>query len=292
MARRAGAGFKTPPACVIPFGVLEEGLRAAPALEAEYLQLREGLDRMAPEKFAAATKRLRDLIGQVGVPAEIAAAVGHHFEERDRLMVRSSANCEDLAELAAAGLYESVANVAPADVGLAVRAVWSSLWTGRAALSRKQAGIPHDQAHMAVLIQLMLTPDLSFVLHTVNPLDGNPRELYAEVAVGLGETLASGAMPGNPYRFVCDKESGTVRTLAFANFSQALRPAAAGGTSRQTVDYSRIRLSCEAEARKELGGRLARIGGQVEGPSRVRKILKAPSWAMKSTWCRPARSRA
>jgi len=264
LACRAGAGFRTPPAWVIPFGVLEEGLRAAPELEAEYRRLREEINRMAPEKFATATQRLRDLIGQVGVPAEIAAAVGRHFEGGDRLMVRSSANCEDLAELAGAGLYESAANVAPAEVASAVRAVWSSLWTGRAALSRKQAGIPHDQALMAVLIQRMLTPDLSFVLHTINPLDGNPRELYAEVAVGLGETLASGAMRGNPYRFVCDKESGALRTLALANFSQALRPAAAGGMLRETVDYSRIPLSCDAEARKELGGRLARIGRQVE----------------------------
>jgi phosphoglucan,water dikinase len=264
LALRADARFKTPPACVIPFGVLEEGLRAAPELEAEYRRLQEEINPMAPEKFSAAAKRLRELIGQVGVPAEIAAALGEHFAHGDRLMVRSSANCEDLAELAGAGLYESAANVAQADAASAVRAVWSSLWTRRAALSRRQAGIPHSQAHIAVLIQRMLTPDLSFVLHTVNPLDGNPRELYAEVAAGLGETLASGAMPGTPYRFLCDKESGTLRTLAFANFSQALRPAAAGGILRCTLDYSLIPLSCDAEARKELGARLARIGRQVE----------------------------
>jgi phosphoglucan,water dikinase len=263
LARRAGAGFRTPPAWVVPFGVLEEGLRAAPELEAEYRRLRGQINRMAPKEFAAAAKRLRELIGRVAVPSEIAATVGRRFD-RDRLMVRSSASCEDLAELAGAGLYDSIANVAPADVACAVRAVWSSLWTGRAALSRKAAGIPHDQVHIAVLIQQMLTPDLSFVLHTVNPLDGNPRELYAEVAAGLGETLASGATPGNPYRFVCDKESGTVRMLAFANFSQALRPAPAGGISRQTLDYSRIPLSCDPEARKDLAGRLARIGRRVE----------------------------
>ena len=264
LAVRAGAGFKTPPAYVVPFGVLEAGLRAAPEMEAKHRRLREEINRMAPEKFAAATQELRELIGQVAVPAEVAAVVGRHFKGRDRLMVRSSANGEDLAELAGAGLYDSIANVAPPDVASAVRAVWASLWTRRAALSRKQAGIPHDQAHIAVLIQLMLSPDLSFVLHTVNPLDGNARELYAEVAVGLGETLASGATRGNPYRFVCDKQSGTLRTLAFANFSQALRPAATGGISRETVDYSRIPLSCDAEARTELGGRLVRIGRQVE----------------------------
>src|SRR5206468_12408851 len=123
-------------------------------------------------------------------------------------IARSSANCEDLEELAGAGLYESVVNLAPSDVASAIRAVWSSLWTRRAALSRQQANIPHDQAHMAVLIQEMLTPDYSFILHTVNPINYNPGEMYAEIAVGLGETLASGATRGNPYRMLCDRHSG------------------------------------------------------------------------------------
>jgi phosphoglucan,water dikinase len=263
LARRAGAGFNTPRSWVVPFGVMDEGLRAAPHLEAEYRRLRGEINRMPAGEFATATQRLRELIRRVPVPAEIAATVRRHFD-RDRLMVRSSANCEDLAELAGAGLYDSIAGVAPEDIAAAVRAVWSSLWTTRAALSRKQARIPHDQALMAVLIQQMLAPDVSFVLHTVNPLDGNRREVYAEAAAGLGETLASGAVRGSPYRFVCDKESGTLRMLSFANFSQALRPGADGGVSRQTVDYSRIPLSRDPEARKELGGRLARIGRQVE----------------------------
>ena len=49
---------------------------------------------------------------------------------------------------------------------------------------------------MAVLIQQMLTPDFSFVLHTVNPLNRNVGEVYAEIAVGLGETLASAGERG------------------------------------------------------------------------------------------------
>src|SRR5437870_3989560 len=176
-----------------------------------------------------------------------------------RLIVRSSANCEDLEELAGAGLYESVANVAPSEVAGAVREVWSSLWTRRAALSRKQSGIPHEQAHIAVLIQEMLTPNFSFVLHTVNPINHNPREVYAEIAVGLGETLASAGTRGNPYRMVCDRHSGTATTLAFANFSQALWPDPAGGVAPRIVDYSRITMSCEADARKRLGNRLSSI---------------------------------
>lgn len=60
---------------------------------------------------------------------------------------------------------------------------------------------------MAVLIQEQLQPDYSFVLHTSNPLDKDENVLYAEIAVGLGETLASGTR-GSPWRLSVNKSSG------------------------------------------------------------------------------------
>ena len=264
LARSDQAGFKTPPGLVLPFGVMEAALRDAPALEAEYREILARIDRLAPLEFAAAIERLRSLIEQLRVPDEIVAEVTRRFPRQELLIVRSSANCEDLEELAGAGLYESVPGVAPPDVAAAVRMVWASLWTRRAALSRKQAGIPHERAHMAVLIQQMVTPDVSFVLHTVNPINQNPREVYAEIAVGLGETLASAATRGNPWRLVCDKDTGAVKTLAFASFSQAIQPAPGGGLTRKTVDYSLDELSRAGEGRTQLGQRLAAIGRGVE----------------------------
>lgn len=46
---------------------------------------------------------------------------------------------------------------------------------------------------MAVVVQSQLAPDLSFVLHTAHPLSRDPATLAAELAPGLGETLAAGA---------------------------------------------------------------------------------------------------
>ena len=60
---------------------------------------------------------------------------------------------------------------------------------------------------MAVLVQQQLSPETSFVLHTASPLDEGSGALYAELAVGLGETLASGTR-GSPWRFSVDKASG------------------------------------------------------------------------------------
>ena len=60
---------------------------------------------------------------------------------------------------------------------------------------------------MAVLVQQQVSPDLSFVLHTVSPLDADKNVMYAELAVGLGETLASGTR-GSPWRLAVNKSTG------------------------------------------------------------------------------------
>ena len=60
---------------------------------------------------------------------------------------------------------------------------------------------------MAILIQQQLQPDFSFVLHTSSPLDKDDSLVYAELAVGLGETLASGTR-GSPWRLSVNKATG------------------------------------------------------------------------------------
>lgn len=260
LAQRSNAGFKTPPGLIIPFGVVEAALQAG----AQYRQSLDQIAKTSPSQLDLAVSRIRECIQRVAVSKEILSAIQQTFSASARLMVRSSANCEDIEQLAGAGLYESVANVKPDDAASAIRQVWASLWTRRAILSRSQAGIPHASAHMGILIQQMVIPEFSFILHTRNPINQSPNEVYAEIAPGLGETLASGSVPGTPYRLVCNSQSGAVTTLAFANFSHALRPAPNGGLAGEVVDYSQIELSRTPDARQALGRRLAKIARLVE----------------------------
>jgi phosphoglucan,water dikinase len=257
-------GFVVPAALVVPFGVMEKVLSSNRDLYARYRKSANELKAGSTQKIEATIDDLRNLIEQLKLPDEISSAVTRTFKANERLMVRSSANCEDLEDFAGAGLYESIPNVPPGEVGSAIKQVWSSLWTRRAVLSRNQAGIAHEQAQMAVIVQQMSAPDYAFVLHTVNPLSHNTDEVYAEIAVGLGETLASAASRGTPYRLVCNKKSGDVQTLAFANFSYALRGSSKDGVTRELLDYSRIPLSRESELRKDVGRQLAKIGSTVE----------------------------
>jgi phosphoglucan,water dikinase len=263
--------FRAPRGLAIPFGVMERVLAMAPERSQEYHRLRESLHDQPAERDAI-LDRLRDLVGKLPVPDEVAAALVNTFGADTRLAVRSSANGEDLENLAGAGLYDSVIGVTAKTVAAAVAQVWASLWTRRATVSREQAGIAHDRIYMAVLVQELVDPYVSFIMHTVNPVTGDRAEAVVELAVGLGETLASAAQPGTPYRLICPRTGGNARLASCATFSLALRP----GRSER-LDYSHVRLSTDVDHGRQLGHRLADVASRIEeafgGPQDVEGVL-------------------
>lgn len=259
---RDGSGFETPVAFVIPFGVMEKAIDALPEFNLLYRELLKRADNQI--ELDSVSMKLQEIVGQLAVPHNITEEITQRFAKRDRLIVRSSSNSEDLKELTGAGIYESVCNVQSIEVASAIRKVWSSLWSKRALMSRRQSGIPHDKVFMAVLVQKMFTPELSFVMHTVNPLNNNHEEAYVEMAVGMGEILTSGTAPGIPYRMICNKNTQKIKILNFASFSHSLYPDKAGGLVKRTVDYSMIEFSNNTEVIKNLGIRLSVIARFVE----------------------------
>ncbi|KAG2449840.1 hypothetical protein HYH02_005363 [Chlamydomonas schloesseri] len=315
LAAASGGLFAAPRGAVLPFGCLEAAVAAAGRdTEARFKellgQLEDGGKTSDGAALDAACAQLQALVAGLAVPPALVQQVVKSLtggkaaaEQQLLLAVRSSANVEDLAGMSAAGLYDSVVGVAAADdgaVGAAVAAVWASLYTRRAVLSRRSAGVPQSSARMAVLVMEMVAPDLSFVLHTARPRDGNDKVLLAEVAPGQGETLASGVR-GTPWRFEVEKASGKVDTLAYANFSTALMlpvqgtaaavPAfAAYGSGAATsliegsssgghaaprphvptalvdreVDYSTQRMSADKDWRVATVQKLAAVGGSIE----------------------------
>lgn len=103
----------------------------------------------------------------------------------------------------------------------AITGVWASKWNERAYLSRKTWGIPHEDLFMAVLIQEVVDAEYAFVIHTVNPFTGDEGELYAEVVLGLGETLV-GNHPGRALSFTARKEAPEPRLLSYPGKSIGL----------------------------------------------------------------------
>ncbi|CAL9135216.1 unnamed protein product [Musa textilis] len=261
------ASFRVPSGAVIPFGSLELAVERSGSTKS-FLSLVERLETAKLEngELDRLCSELQMLVSAQRPSKETMEAIGKILPINTRLIVRSSANVEDLAGMSAAGLYESVPNVSlsnPGAFGAAVGRVWASLYTRRAILSRRTAGIPQKDAMMAVLVQEMLFPDLSFVLHTVSPTDRDAKLVEAEIAPGLGETLASGTR-GTPWRLSSGKFDGKVTTLAFANFSEELLVLNSGPANgefiRLTVDYSKKPLTTDPIYRRQIGQRLCTIG--------------------------------
>jgi len=102
-----------------------------------------------------------------------------------------------------------------------IKQVWASKWNDRAYFSRQARGFPHESIFMAVLIQEVVEAEYAFVIHTVNPLNGNRDELYAEVVLGLGETLV-GNYPGRAMSFASPKVVPNPAVLAYPSKSVGL----------------------------------------------------------------------
>lgn len=261
------ASFLVPAGVVIPFGSMQLALEQSKCMDT-FVSFLEQIETAGPEggELDNLCCQLQELISALQPSEDIIESIERIFPANAHLIVRSSANVEDLAGMSAAGLYESIPNVNPSNLRVfqnAVARVWASLYTRRAVLSRRAAGVSQKDATMAVLVQEMLSPDLSFVLHTLSPTDRDHNSVEAEIAPGLGETLASGTR-GTPWRLSSGKFDGLVRTQAFANFSEEMLVSGAGPADgvviRLTVDYSKKPLTVDPIFRRQLGQRLCSVG--------------------------------
>jgi pyruvate,water dikinase len=162
--------------------------------------------------------------------------------------VRSSATTEDLPELSFAGQQDTFLNVVgEAQLLKALSDCWSSLWTARAIGYRAQNAIPHEDAALAVIVQAMVSSEISGVLFTANPLTGLLTESVIDATFGLGEALVSGQV--EPDHFVADSFSGAINTFTLGAKAISTRGKGGGGvenlleeaSGRQTLSEDQVR---------------------------------------------------
>lgn len=272
MASDPRCGFAAPAGAVLPFGSMEAAARAVGA-DGRLSSLVDALELCAgdPGRAARLCDELQELARSLRPSGEILSQLGNLFDnDRGVVMVRSTGNAEDLAGLSAAGLYDSVSNVNPHDpnvLGAAVAEVWASLFTTRAVGSRAAAGVGQKDAAMAVLVQQMLVPEVSFILMTKHPMSNDSTVAYAELALGHGETLASGAVRGTPWRMSMNRAvPGEHRLDAVASFSSALVPSATGNGElvSRPVNSGSHWMTTDEPRRASLARELVNAGDLIE----------------------------
>ena len=194
--------------------------------------------------------------------------ISSHFSSLSKnnnlLAIRSSSNLEDNSGQAGAGLFDWYLNIDlnnKNDVIKHIAKVWASIFNSRAIINRRNLNIETKLAKMSVIIMQMTEPDFCYVIHTINPISGNKNEVYIELAIGLGETLAQSNQKGAPYRLIYNRKEGTLNILNLSSYCYEMERK----TSKiKMIEYRNEDLTKSEDFINEVGKRLGKIGIMIE----------------------------
>ncbi len=226
------AGFPVPNGFVITAQSYWKFLEDEGIIE-EMDKILENLNPENNEQLQSVTKKIRELILSKNIPSDISEEILHNYnlmkkdskiniinssseiiksDLNDTLVaVRSSATAEDLPDASFAGQQETFLNVLGEDEVLkSVKKCWASLFTARATYYRVKNNYPHMKVKIAVIVQKMISSDVSGVAFTANPSTGNKNEMIIEAGYGLGEAIVLGEI--NPNLYIIDKEELIIKS--------------------------------------------------------------------------------
>jgi pyruvate, water dikinase len=176
--------------------------------------------------------------------------------------VRSSAIGEDSAETTFAGLQDTYLWVRGAErLCAAVRDCWASLDNPEAVSYRERMGVEGKPA-MGVTVQAMVDAEVSGVMFTCNPVNGDPSTVAVNASWGLGLAVVGGEVTPDEYRL--SKVTGEVlhRTLGPKQVEYRAGP---DGPKQVEVPEERQAAACLDDERLaellELGRRVERHFG-------------------------------
>ncbi|CAF4468807.1 unnamed protein product [Rotaria sp. Silwood2] len=118
--------------------------------------------------------------------------------------VRSSATAEDLPDNSFAGQQDTYLHVGRENLIDKIKECWASLFTARAISYRKKSNIDHKIVKLAVVVQAMISSEVSGVAFTANPITGLRNEVVIDSTYGLGEALVSGLVTPDHYEILFD----------------------------------------------------------------------------------------
>ncbi len=264
LSRLFQAGFPVPPG----FCVTADAYRcfmAADGLTERIVELVAELCYDDPDALDRQTAAIRQFIVAAPMPAEISTQIATAYAglgDGAFVAVRSSGTAEDLADASFAGQHDTYLDVVGAEEVIdAVRRCWASLWTTRATGYRKHHDFDHAAVAIAVVVQKMVTSEVSGVMFTGNPLTTATDETVINATWGLGEALVQGII--TPDQFVVQVPQYTVvEELLGAKESRIVRDRSQGrGVIEQDVP-------AQERARASLNSRqivdLARLGQTVQ----------------------------
>jgi phosphohistidine swiveling domain-containing protein len=256
LGRLVEARFPVPPGFTVSVGAYREFMEAA-GLKSKVLELIGSLDFERAGDVETAMADFRRELVEAPVPAsleeEISAAHAEYIEDGARVAVRSSGTAEDLADASFAGMHDTYLDILGAEAVIdAVKRCWASLWTTRATTYRQNKDFDQGEVALAVVVQTMVSSEVSGVMFTANPLTTNTDEIVINASWGLGEAIVSGIV--TPDEFILSRRTLKVRRSVVADKHLRIVREDEGGTRTEDVPEDIRNAPCLDERQ------LARLG--------------------------------
>ena len=214
-----------------------------------------------------AAKQIRKHIENMPIPSEIEKDILKKYQELCKksgrlnlpVAVRSSATAEDLPGASFAGQQDTYLNVTGKTLLKSVKRCWSSLFTPRAIVYRKEKGFSDDEVLISVAVQELIFSKASGVMFTLEPVSGAQDKVVINASWGLGEAVVSGQV--NPDEYVIQKKSFKIIEKQISKKDRQIISDKTGGTRWVSLPPVMQRKSTLTD--KEIV-RIAEYGVQIE----------------------------
>jgi pyruvate, water dikinase len=245
--------------------------------------LLSGIDISDMDALHSVSQKIRKHVEGLPVPHEIEKDIVQKYQElcrergRDNIpvAVRSSATAEDLPGASFAGQQDTYLNVTSKNLLDSVKKCWSSLFTPRAIVYRKEKGFSHDEVLISVAVQELVESHSSGVMFTIEPVSGARDKIVINASIGLGEAVVSGQV--TPDEYIIDKGTLSVLEKHVVKKERQIVSDKKGGTKWMTVPQEwRDRQALTDEEIM----RIARFGMQIEKHYGVPQDIE---WAVDDT---------
>lgn len=193
-----------------------------------------------PTQLDSASKKIQKLIIGSRFPESVFKEVNKSYKKLSGrfssalVAVRSSATAEDLPGMSFAGQQATYLNIkGEANLQIAIRDCWASLFTPRAIYYRVQNKIRHEKVGISVIVQKMVQSEVSGIMFSIDPVTNLKDRIVIDAVWGLGEMIVQGSYI--PDHYVVQKETFAILSKE-ANFQEKLLTMKNGKTEEIEVD--------------------------------------------------------
>lgn len=243
------AGLPVPPGFCLSAGAYREFVNGT-GLDQDIHAILDDVDPQDGEALEIACQSIRNRIIHSAMPDAMSREIAESYSLLSQQMgmpgqaaipvaVRSSATAEDLPTASFAGQQDTYLNIFGEDALLEnIKSCWASLWSTRAVSYRFKQGFDHHKVFLSVVVQAMVPSEISGIMFTANPVDGDREVSVINASWGLGEAIVSGLV--TPDTLIIHKEHGEFLSRFIASKDCFMRYAGQGGIEKlETPDEQR-----------------------------------------------------